>query len=76
MHSAQRALVVLAVLCLLNTRLEAAIIGFDDIDASAGDVSLDALSPYQGFSWSNFFAYTSPRDSKGPSGKRQTARRF
>src|SRR6185437_15458024 len=34
------------------------VVNFDDIDASAGDVSLDALSPYQGFSWTNFFAYT------------------
>ena len=26
---------------------------------SAGDVSLDAISPYQGFNWTNFSAYTS-----------------
>lgn len=31
---------------------------FDDIDASAADVSLDGLSPYQGFTWTDFFAYT------------------
>ena len=37
---------------------QATIVNFDDIDASAGDVSLDAVSPYQGFTWSNFFAYT------------------
>lgn len=33
-------------------------VGFDDIDASAGDVSLDALGAYQGLSWSNFYGYT------------------
>ena len=34
------------------------VINFDDVDASAGDVSLDALSPYQGFTWTNFTVYT------------------
>jgi hypothetical protein len=37
----------------------AAVVNFDDLDASAGDVSLEAISPYQGFTWTNFFAYTS-----------------
>jgi hypothetical protein len=37
----------------------AAVVNFDDLDASARDVSLDAISPYQGFTWTNFFAYTS-----------------
>jgi hypothetical protein len=36
----------------------AAVINFDDIDASGGDVSLDSLNPYQGFTWTNFSAYT------------------
>jgi len=34
------------------------VIGFDDLDAAAGDVSLDALSPYKNLTWSNFSAYT------------------
>ncbi|CDI04535.1 conserved exported hypothetical protein [Candidatus Competibacter denitrificans Run_A_D11] len=34
-------------------------INFDDIDASLGDVSLDAINSYHGFTWKNFFAYTS-----------------
>lgn len=34
-------------------------IGFDDVDASLGDVSLDTVNPYQGFTWTNFSAYTS-----------------
>jgi hypothetical protein len=33
-------------------------VGFDDIDASAGDVPLEQLNPYQGFTWSGFSAYT------------------
>jgi hypothetical protein len=37
----------------------AEIINFDDIDASAGDVILDSLSPYHGFDWKNFSIYTS-----------------
>jgi hypothetical protein len=36
----------------------AVVVNFDDLDASAGDVSLAAISPYQGFTWGNFFAYT------------------
>jgi hypothetical protein len=36
----------------------AAIVNFDDLDASGGDVVLDGLSPYQGFTWTNFSAYT------------------
>lgn len=34
-------------------------INFDDLDASAGDVVLDSLSSYHGFTWTNFSAYTS-----------------
>jgi hypothetical protein len=33
-------------------------IGFDDIDASAGDVILDNLNPYHGFNFTNFSVYT------------------
>jgi hypothetical protein len=36
----------------------AAIVNFDDLDASGGDLVLDTLSPYQGFTWTNFSAYT------------------
>ena len=38
---------------------EASVINFDDIDASAGDVILDSISPYQGYNWANFSVYTS-----------------
>jgi hypothetical protein len=34
------------------------VVNFDDLDTSAGDVSLDAISPYQGFNWTNFSAHT------------------
>ncbi len=34
-------------------------INFDAIDASAGDVILDNLNPYQGFNWKNISVYTS-----------------
>lgn len=37
----------------------AAIVTFDDLDASGGDLILDTISPYQGFTWTNFSAYTS-----------------
>lgn len=36
----------------------ASVVNFDNIDASLGDVSLDAISPYQGLTWTNFSAYT------------------
>jgi hypothetical protein len=36
----------------------ATFIGFDDIDASAGNVILDTLSPYQGLNWTDFTVYT------------------
>ena len=54
------ALLAAALLFLASvTPAFAMVVNFDDIDASAGNVSLDAISPYQGFSWTNFFAYTS-----------------
>lgn len=37
----------------------ASVISFDDVDANFGDVSLDTLSPYQGLTWTNYYAYTS-----------------
>ena len=43
---------------ILLLRADAWAIDFDDIDASAGDVSLDALSPYHGFTFVNFSVYT------------------
>ena len=46
-------------------RAAASVVNFDDIDASAGDVILDSLSPYQGFDWANFSAYTNTPDFTG-----------
>jgi hypothetical protein len=37
----------------------AEIITFDDINASSGDVLLDSLNPYHGFTWTNVSVYTS-----------------
>jgi len=37
----------------------ASTINFNDIDASSGDVILDGLSPYQGYTWTNLSVYTS-----------------
>ena len=57
------AIVTKRLLCTLLacTALPAAagVINFDDIDASAADIPLAGLNPYQGFTWSNFSAYTS-----------------
>lgn len=39
-------------------RANADTLTFDDIDASAGDVILDYLSPYHGYTFTNFSAYT------------------
>src|SRR5690348_11171994 len=51
--------IAFAALLLWETALvSAAIVNFDDLDVSAGDVSLDSLSSYQGFNWANFSAYT------------------
>lgn len=48
-----------ALLCLSALpALSAATVNFDDIDASAADILLDGLSPYQGLSWTNLSAYT------------------
>jgi hypothetical protein len=44
---------------LASAPAAAGAINFDDIDASGGDVILDALSPYHGFTWTNFSVYTS-----------------
>ena len=33
-------------------------INFDDLNAAAGDIILDAISPYDGFKWTNFSVYT------------------
>jgi hypothetical protein len=35
----------------------AAVITFDDLDASLEDINLDGMSPYQGFTWKNVSAY-------------------
>lgn len=51
--------IALAVLLFSQVSLAfATIVNFDDLDASGGDVVLDGLSPYQGFTWTNFSAYT------------------
>ena len=36
----------------------AGMVTFDDLDASSGDIDLSSTT-YQGFTWSNFYAYTS-----------------
>jgi hypothetical protein len=41
-----------------SASLHATTVGFDDVDASAGDVILDSLNPYQGYTWTNFSVYT------------------
>jgi hypothetical protein len=55
-------LLSLTLLCILFIcRLPSAnadVIGFDDLDATAGDIILDGLNPYQGFTWTNFSVYT------------------
>lgn len=51
--------IAFAVLLLCHTAFASAVIvNFDDLDASGGDLGLDSLSPYQGFTWTNFSAYT------------------
>ncbi len=47
--------------CMLvgNAPAKAGPITFDDINASAGDVILDNLNPYHGFTFTNFSVYTS-----------------
>lgn len=45
-------------LCCGPMSASATTINFDDIDASVGPVSLDSISPYQGYAWVNFNAYT------------------
>jgi hypothetical protein len=51
--------IAFAVLLFLEAALAgAAIVNFDDLDASGGDLALDSLGPYQGFTWTNFSAYT------------------
>lgn len=51
--------IIFAVLSLCTAgMISAASINFDDIDASAGDINLDTINPYQGLNWTNFSAYT------------------
>ena len=50
---------VSATLLLSFAPLSAAVIGFDDLNASAGDIVLDAFDSYQGFIWKNISVYTS-----------------
>jgi hypothetical protein len=51
--------ILMAFVFFMTPAAMASVINFDDVDASLGDVSLDAISPYQGLTWTNFFAYTS-----------------
>ncbi|SFU58564.1 PEP-CTERM sorting domain-containing protein [Nitrosospira multiformis] len=52
--------IAFAVLLVFHASLASAtIVNFDDLDASGGDLVLDSLNPYQGFTWTNFSAYTS-----------------
>ena len=37
----------------------AEVVNFDDLNGSAGDVILDSISPYHGFTWTNVSVYTS-----------------
>lgn len=57
--------IVLVLVCatslsaLRPTSAHAGTITFDDVDASAGDVDISSLNPYQGYSWTNFYITTS-----------------
>ena len=46
-------------LTLTATPSQAALINFDDFDASAVP-AVDSLNPYQGFTWQNWFGFTTP----------------
>lgn len=48
---------VYACLFLVSTAF-GAVVNFDDIDASLGDIPLSGISPYQGLTWVNVSAYT------------------
>jgi hypothetical protein len=45
-------------LCISSPIPKAAVISFDDLDASAGDIDLAGISPYAGYTWTNVLAYT------------------
>jgi len=47
-----------ALLICFGTFAFSCTINFDDLDASSGDILLDTLNSYQGFSWTNFSVYT------------------
>jgi len=49
---------VCLLLAMVALPAAATTISFDDIDASAGDIPLAGLNPYQGYNWTNFSAYT------------------
>jgi hypothetical protein len=56
--------VVLVLVCAMSlsalrpTSAWAETVTFDDVDASAGDVAISSLNPYQGYSWTNFYITT------------------
>ena len=56
-----RYLMVPMILALTLTAIpsQAALINFDDFDASAVP-AVDSLNPYQGFTWQNWFGFTTP----------------
>jgi hypothetical protein len=57
--------VLVGSLLTVATHSHASLVTFDDIDASAGDVSLQSISPYAGFLWSNVSAYTTTPGFQG-----------
>lgn len=59
MTFALRAALVVAIAIGAQASANAAVISFDDLDTSAGDLDLRNQVTYQGLAWANFFAYTS-----------------
>ncbi len=57
-HSSQITFLCVSTLLLTASTVCADTINFDDIDASAGDVVLNGLNPYHGFTWTNVSVYT------------------
>jgi hypothetical protein len=59
----RKALPLLVCVCALSiisaSAASGATINFDDLNATAGDIVLANLNPYQGFNWMNFSVYTS-----------------
>jgi hypothetical protein len=58
MKKTQFSVVGLLLCALLPEISSASVVSFDGIDAHAADVDLQTLSPFEGLSWTNTFAYT------------------